>query len=60
MSCHFCQKNIRVIDFKDRTLLGNFVSSLGKIRPRKKTGVCSKHQRLVANAIKRARQLNLL
>jgi len=59
MSCYFCTKNIKEIDFKNTELLQKFVSGLGKIRGRKKTGVCSKHQRQLAKAIKRARHLGL-
>jgi small subunit ribosomal protein S18 len=60
MDCYFCQRNIREIDFKNTELLERFVSGLGKIKARKRTGVCSKHQRQVARAIKRARHLGLL
>ncbi|MDP2910488.1 MAG: 30S ribosomal protein S18 [bacterium] len=60
MDCYFCQRNIREIDFKNTELLEKFVSGLGKIRARKRTGVCSKHQRQVAQAIKRARHVGLL
>jgi len=60
MDCYFCQRNIREIDFKNTELLEKFVSGLGKIRARKRTGVCSKHQRQVAQAIKRARHIGLL
>jgi len=60
MDCYFCQRNIREIDFKNTELLKRFVSGLGKIRARKRTGVCSKHQRQVSKAIKRARHLGLL
>ena len=60
MDCYFCKKNIQDIDFKDVKLLRNFISGLGKIRPKKRTGVCSKHQRRLSNAIKRARHLGLL
>jgi len=60
MDCHFCQRNIREIDFKNTELLQRFVSGLGKIKARKRTGVCSKHQRHLAKAIKRARHLGLL
>lgn len=59
MDCYFCQKNIQDIDYKDVKLLQRFVSGLGKIRAKKRTGVCSKHQRKLANAIKRARHLGL-
>lgn len=60
MECYFCKKNIKEIDFKDSELLKKFVSGLAKIRARKRTGVCLKHQRKLAKAIKRARYLGLL
>ncbi len=60
MNCYFCQKNIKEIDYKDTDVLRKFISGLFKIRPRKKSGVCSKHQRKLATAIKRARSLGLL
>jgi len=59
MSCFFCTKNIKEIDFKNTELLRKFVSGSGKIRGKKKTRLCSKHQRRLAKAIKRARQLGL-
>lgn len=60
MACYFCQRNIQKIDFKNTKLLQKFTSGLGKIRPKKKTGVCSHHQRKLSQAIKRARYLGLL
>jgi len=60
MPCYFCIKNIKNIDYKDTGLLQRFVSGLGKIRAKKRTGVCSKHQRRLSKAIKRARHLGLL
>ena len=60
MPCYFCQKNIKEINFKDVELLKKFVSSLAKIKGRKKTGVCASHQRKLSKAIKRARHAGLL
>jgi small subunit ribosomal protein S18 len=60
MGCHFCQRNIKEIDFKESQFLENFISGSGKIKPKKRTGVCSSHQRKLARAIKRARFLGLL
>lgn len=60
MICYFCQRNIKEIDFKNTELLKKFISGLAKIRAKKRTGVCSGHQRKLANAIKRARHLGLL
>ncbi len=58
--CKFCEEKIDVIDYKEVRLLGQFVSERGKILPRRLTGTCSPHQRLVAVAIKRARNIALL
>jgi small subunit ribosomal protein S18 len=60
MDCYFCQRNIKEIDYKDTELLRRFISGLGKIKAKKRTGVCSSHQRKLAKAIKRARHLGLL
>jgi len=60
MACFFCQRNIKEIDFKNTELLIRFISGLGKIRAKKRTGVCASHQRKLARAIKRARYLGLL
>jgi small subunit ribosomal protein S18 len=49
-----------VIDYKRVDMLRRFVSEDGKIRPRRQTGTCAKHQRELAKAIKRARHLALL
>jgi len=60
MPCYFCQKNIKEIDYKNTELLKKFLSGLYKIKPKKKTGVCAKHQRKLSQAIKRARSLGIL
>jgi len=60
MECYFCQRNIKNIDFKETQILRKFISASGKIKPKKRTGVCSSHQRKLARAIKRARYLALL
>ena len=60
MACYFCQRNIIEIDYKDTEILKKFISGLAKIRAKKRTGVCSGHQRKLAKAIKRARHLGLL
>ncbi|MFZ5363941.1 MAG: 30S ribosomal protein S18 [Patescibacteria group bacterium] len=59
-ACYFCANNVKEIDFKDETTLKKFTSSYGKIVPRRRSGVCSKHQRKLALAIKRARILGIL
>jgi len=58
--CSFCVGKVKVIEYKDPTRLKSFISNRGKIEPRRKTGVCAKHQRALAIAIKRARHLALL
>lgn len=60
MPCFFCQRNLKEIDFKNPEILKRFLSSLGKIKSRKKTGLCASHQRKLTRAIKRARILGLL
>lgn len=60
MDCHFCQLNIKEVDFKEVETLKKFISSLGKIRSKEKSGLCSYHQRKTAKAVKRARHLGLL
>jgi small subunit ribosomal protein S18 len=58
--CAFCEHKTTVIDYKDTNLLRRFVTDQGKIRPRRRTGTCMRHQRRLATAIKRARHLALL
>ena len=58
--CTFCADKISVIDYKDVSLLRNFVSEHGKIKARRRTGTCAKHQRRLALAIKRARHVAFL
>jgi small subunit ribosomal protein S18 len=58
--CRFCQNKNLVIDYKSVEILERFITERGKILPRRITGTCSKHQRSVALAIKRARILSLL
>lgn len=60
MECYFCQHNFKDIDFKDTKPLERFISGLAKIKSKKKTGVCSLHQRKLAKAIKKARHFGLL
>jgi len=58
--CYFCTTNREMIDYKDSELLKHFMSSQAKIYPPRKSGVCAKHQRRLARAIKRARFLALV
>ncbi|MBU2037378.1 30S ribosomal protein S18 [Patescibacteria group bacterium] len=59
-SCYFCTENINELDYKNTQLLRNFLSGQGKILPPRRTGTCTKHQRILATAIKRARFMALL
>ncbi len=58
--CKFCVEKIDYIDYKDLKLIGQFVAEKGKILPRRLTGTCSPHQRALARAIKRARNIAFL
>lgn len=58
--CAFCLEKATEIDYKDIAKLKKYVTEKGKILPRRMTGVCSKHQRLLSTAIKRARLVALL
>jgi len=58
--CSFCVNKVDSIDYKVADSLRGYITNRGKIRPRRKTGVCAKHQRRLALAIKRARHLALL
>jgi len=60
MNCYFCQRNKKEVDFRETEVLKRFISGLGKIRHRKKTGLCAKHQRQLSKAVKRARHFGLL
>ena len=58
--CQFCTDKNATIDYKQVEVLRRYVTEDGKIRPRRQTGTCAKHQRELARAIKRARHLALL
>jgi small subunit ribosomal protein S18 len=58
--CFFCSQNLKYIDYKEVELLRRFISSQLKIIDPRHSGVCAKHQRKLAQAIKRARFLALL
>ncbi len=58
--CFFCQTNMQEINYKDTNTLRRYLSSFGKIVPRKRSGVCGWHQRKLSNAIKRARFMALV
>ncbi|MCD6290768.1 MAG: 30S ribosomal protein S18 [Anaerolineae bacterium] len=58
--CAFCVDHVTYIDYKQVDVLSRYISERGQIRPRRKTRLCSKHQRALAVAIKRARHMALL
>ena len=58
--CYFCVNGIKDIDYKDGQFLRRWTSSYAKIVPRRRSGVCTKHQRKLSNAIKRARYMAIL
>jgi len=60
MTCYFCSQNAKEIDFKDVDILKKFLSAAYKIKHRKETGFCARHQRKFSRAVKRARQMALL
>jgi len=58
--CYFCAQKISVIDYKDVETLRHYTTERGKILARRITGACSKHQRVLVHAIKRARYIALI
>ena len=58
--CQFCADKSIKIDYKQVDLLKRLITEEGKIRPRRQTGTCALHQRELAGAIKRARNIALL
>jgi len=58
--CAFCTDKVESIDYKDTARLKRYMTEKGKIIPRRASGVCAKHQRELALAIKRARVMALL
>jgi small subunit ribosomal protein S18 len=59
-SCSICESGVRVVDFKDERALGRFTTERGKILPARLSGMCARHQRQLATAVKRARYLALM
>lgn len=58
--CAFCKDKVTYVDYKDTSLLRKYISDRGKIRARRVTGCCTRHQRDVATAVKNAREVALL
>jgi small subunit ribosomal protein S18 len=59
-NCQFCADKTLAIDYKKVDLMRRYITEDGKIRPRRQTGACAKHQRVVAAAVKQARQIALI
>ncbi len=59
-ACMFCADYVEEIDFKDASKLKRYLTEAGKIIPRRVTGNCAKHQRMIANAIKKAREAAII
>jgi len=58
--CSFCVDKMETIDYKDVSRLRKYITERGKILPRRISGNCAKHQRLLTTAVKRARIMALL
>jgi small subunit ribosomal protein S18 len=58
--CSFCKEKIDDVDYKDVTTLRRHISERGKIKSRRNSGACRRHQRQIAEAVKRAREMALL
>ena len=59
-TCSFCADKVETIDYKDTSKLKRFLSEAGKILPRRITGTCAKHQRMLAAAVKKSREASLI
>ena len=59
-NCSFCADKVTELDYKDVAKLKKYLSEAGKILPRRITGTCAYHQRMLTNAVKRAREAALL
>ena len=59
-NCSFCADKAEFIDYKDSQKLRKYLTEAGKILPRRITGTCAEHQRMLAKAVKKARETSLL
>ncbi len=59
-TCSFCADHVEHIDYKDAAKLKRYLTEAGKIIPRRVTGNCAEHQRMIAKAIKRAREAAII
>lgn len=59
-NCSFCMDKVEEIDFKDASKIKRYLTEAGKIIPRRITGTCAKHQRMISKAVKRAREAAII
>ena len=59
-NCSLCADKVEYIDYKDAAKLKRYLTEAGKIIPRRITGNCAKHQRMIANAVKKAREAAII
>ena len=59
-TCSFCAEHVDSIDYKDAAKLKRYLTEAGKIIPRRVTGNCAKHQRMITTAIKREREAAII
>ena len=59
-TCNFCMDKIDEIDYKDASKIRRYLTEAGKIIPRRITGTCAKHQRMISRAVKRAREAAII
>ena len=59
-NCNFCADHVEVIDYKDAQKITRYLTEAGKILPRRITGTCAKHQRMLAAAVKKSREASLI
>lgn len=59
-NCSFCVDKVDFIDYKDASKIKRYLTEAGKIIPRRITGTCAKHQRMISTAAKRAREASVI
>lgn len=59
-TCSFCADHVDSIDYRDAAKLKRFLTEAGKIIPRRVTGNCARHQRMITNAVKKAREAAII
>lgn len=59
-NCSFCAEKIDSVDYKDAARLKRYLTEAGKIIPRRITGTCASHQRMIATSVKRAREASII